>query len=173
MFVDCFHKQAFDLRDGKSFFSKGVKLGFGQNLCQRCDTFNGCATGDKVVCPLASFSFFVVDDAVSKLLLFVLELREFALIFLAAKVIFCNEMYDIAARCGISYEEARRLWLADGRIGESHTRVFPDDRGYGGSCFPKDVRALLFTAQSAGLSLHQLEGTQRQNAVYHEEEKRV
>ena len=46
--------------------------------------------------------------------------------FLAAKVIFCNEMYDIAARCGISYEEARRLWLADGRIGESHTRVFPD-----------------------------------------------
>ena len=49
--------------------------------------------------------------------------------FLAAKVIFCNEMYDIAARCGISYEEARRLWLADGRIGESHTRVFPDDRG--------------------------------------------
>ena len=85
--------------------------------------------------------------------------------FLAAKVIFCNEMYDIAARCGISYEEAWRLWLADGRIGESHTRVFPDDRGYGGSCFPKDVRALLFTAQSAGLSLHQLEGTQRQNAV--------
>lgn len=102
-----------------------------------------------------------------------LELREFALIFLAAKVIFCSEMYDIAARCGISYEEARRLWLADGRIGESHTRVFPDDRGYDGSCFPKDVRALLFTAQSAGLSLHQLEGTQRQNAVYHEEEKRV
>ncbi len=126
-----------------------------------------------MVCPLASFSFFVVDDAVFKLLLFVLELREFALIFLAAKVIFCSEMYDIAARCGISYEEARRLWLADGRIGESHTRVFPDDRGYDGSCFPKDVRALLFTAQSAGLSLHQLEGTQRQNAVYHEEEKRV
>ena len=51
--------------------------------------------------------------------------------------------------------------------------AFPDDRGYGGSCFPKDVRALLFTAQPAGLSLHQLEGTQRQNAVYHEEEKGV
>ena len=93
--------------------------------------------------------------------------------FLAAKVIFCNEMYDIAASCGISYEETRRLWLADGRIGESHTRVFPDDRGYGGSCFPKDVRSLLFTAQSAGLPLHQLKGTQWQNAVYHEEEKRV
>lgn len=89
--------------------------------------------------------------------------------FLASKVIFCNEMYDLAGRCGVSYEEARRLWLADGRIGQSHTLVFPDDRGYGGSCFPKDVRALLSIAREAGLSLHQLEGTARQNAVYHGE----
>lgn len=74
MFVDRFHKQAFDLRDGKSFFSKGVKLGFGQNLCQRCDTFNGCATGDKVVRPLAPIALLVVTAAVFKLLLFVLEL---------------------------------------------------------------------------------------------------
>ena len=173
MVTDGFREQSLCVRQSKDLFGKGVKPGFAQLFRLRRNAFNGCATGDKVVCPLASFSFFVVDDAVFKLLLFVLELREFALIFLAAKVIFCNEMYDIAARCGISYEEARRLWLADGRIGESHTRVFPDDRGYGGSCFPKDVRALIFTARSAGLSLHQLEGTQRQNAVYHEEEKRV
>ena len=81
MFVDRFHKQAFDLRDGKSFFSKGVKLGFGQNLCQRCDTFNGCATGDKAVRPLAPISLFVVDDTVFKLLFFVLELSDLAFIF--------------------------------------------------------------------------------------------
>ena len=78
MFVDRFHKQAFDLRDGKSFFSKGVKLGFGQNLCQRCDTFNGCATGDKAVRPLAPISLFVVGDTVFKLLFFVLELSDLA-----------------------------------------------------------------------------------------------
>ena len=74
MFVDRFHEQALNLRDGKSFFRKGVKLGFGQNLCQRCDAFNGCATCDKVVRPLAPISFFVVGDTVFKLLLFVLEL---------------------------------------------------------------------------------------------------
>ena len=64
------------------FFSKGVKLGFGQNLCQRCDAFNGCATGDKVVRPLAPITFSVVGDTVFKLLLFVLELRELAFVFL-------------------------------------------------------------------------------------------
>ena len=82
VFVDRFHKQALDLRDDKSFFRKGVKLGFGQNLCQRCDTFNGCATSDKVVRPLAPITFFVVGDAVFNLLLFVLELRELAFVFL-------------------------------------------------------------------------------------------
>ena len=81
MFIDRFHEQALDLRDGKSYFRKGVKLGFAQNLCQRCDAFNGCATGDKVVRPLTPITFFVVDDAVFDLLFFVLELRELALIF--------------------------------------------------------------------------------------------
>ena len=81
MFVDRFHEQALDLRDSKGFFRKGVKLGFGQNLCQRCDAFNGCATGDKVVRPFAPISFFVLADAVFNLLLFVLKLREPAFIF--------------------------------------------------------------------------------------------
>ena len=81
MFVDRFHKQALGLRDGKGFFCKGVKLGFGQNLCQRCDAFNSYAAGDKVVCPLAPISLFVVVDTIFKPLFLVLELREFALIF--------------------------------------------------------------------------------------------
>ena len=66
VFIDRLHEQALNLQDGKGFFSKGVKLGFGQNLCQRCDTFNGCATGDKVVRPLAPISLFVVGDTVFK-----------------------------------------------------------------------------------------------------------
>ncbi|EEB21365.1 hypothetical protein BIFCAT_01194 [Bifidobacterium catenulatum DSM 16992 = JCM 1194 = LMG 11043] len=59
-------------------FRKGVKLGFGQNLCQRCNAFNSCATGDKMMCPLAQISLFVVCGTVFKLLLFVLELQELA-----------------------------------------------------------------------------------------------
>ena len=81
VFVDRFHKQALDLRQGKSFFRKGVKLGFSQNLCQRCDAFDSSTTGDKVVRPLAPISLFIVGDTVFKLLFFVLELRELAFIF--------------------------------------------------------------------------------------------
>ena len=81
VFVDRFNEQALDLRDGKSFFRNGVKLVFGQNLCQRCDAFNGSTTGDKLVRPLAPISLFVVGDTVFNLLLFVLELRELAFIF--------------------------------------------------------------------------------------------
>ena len=81
VFVDRFHEQALDFWDSKDFFRKGVKLGFGQHLCQRCDTFNGCATGDKVVRPLAPISFFIVGDTVFKLLLFVVELSDLAFIF--------------------------------------------------------------------------------------------
>ena len=100
MFIDRFHKQAFDLRDGKSFFSKGIKLGFGQNLCQRCNAFDGCATGDKVVRSLAPTSFFVVGDTVFNLLLFVLELRELAFIFrflgFSSGIVFCFAIvYDL------------------------------------------------------------------------------
>ena len=68
-------------RDGKCFFRKCIKLGFGQNFCQLCYAFNRSATGDKAVHPLAPIFFFVVGDTVFKLLLFVLELRELAFIF--------------------------------------------------------------------------------------------
>ena len=63
--------------------------------------------------------------------------------YLATKVVFCNEMYDLAKKMGINYNQAREIWLADPRIGRSHTFVFPDNRGFGGSCLPKDTRALV------------------------------
>ena len=62
--------------------------------------------------------------------------------YLATKVIFCNEMFDIAQAYGIDYDELREVWLMDPRINRSHTFVYEDDRGYGGSCFPKDMNAL-------------------------------
>ena len=62
--------------------------------------------------------------------------------FFALKVTFCNEFYDIAEAYGIDYNELRTCWLADTRINPNHTLVFPKDRGYGGKCFPKDVKAI-------------------------------
>lgn len=44
---------------------------------------------------------------------------------------------------GVSYTELRETWLLDPRMGRSHTFVYPDDRGYGGSCLPKDISAIV------------------------------
>ena len=77
--VDGLHEQALDFRQGEGFFHKGVKFGFGQNLCQRCNAFNGCSTGDKMMCPLAPISLFVVGGAVLKALDFMLLLHKLPL----------------------------------------------------------------------------------------------
>ena len=80
MFVYGFHKQALDLRDGKGFFRKSVKLGFAQNLCQRGHALNGSSTGNQPVRPFLAVAFFIVGGTVFKLLLFVPELGKLALI---------------------------------------------------------------------------------------------
>jgi UDPglucose 6-dehydrogenase len=74
--------------------------------------------------------------------------------FLALKVTFSNEFYDVAEKFGVDYNELRELWLLDPRIGRSHTFVMPDDRGFGGKCLPKDVSALVQSACAAGYAPH-------------------
>ncbi len=71
-------------------------------------------------------------------------------IWIAAKVTFCNEFYDIAKTFGVSYNELRELWLADGRVGRSHTLVYPDKRGFTGKCIPKDTNGLYAATKAAG-----------------------
>jgi len=73
--------------------------------------------------------------------------------FFAAKISFLNEFYDVADHIGVDFEDLCDMWLADGRIGNSHVDVPGHDgsRGYGGKCFPKDVRALIRWAESNGL----------------------
>jgi len=70
--------------------------------------------------------------------------------FLALKVTFCNEFFDLAEVLGVDYNELRELWLLDPRIGRSHTFVFPSERGFGGGCLPKDLRAMVSSARVAG-----------------------
>ena len=61
--------------------------------------------------------------------------------FLATKVAFVNQFYDISAAFGVDFQELRTLWLADPRVGDSHSSV-TDERGFRGRCLPKDVSAL-------------------------------
>lgn len=87
--------------------------------------------------------------------------------FLATKVIFSNEMYDIACALGVCFSKARELWLADPRMGRSHTFVYKDNRGFGGKCLPKDLNALRNTAKQVGVETHLLNAVAEKNRLYH------
>ena len=64
--------------------------------------------------------------------------------FLATKVTFFNQLYDLANQCGADYQIIVDTVTSDKRIGEGHTKVGDGGRkrGYGGACLPKDVNAL-------------------------------
>jgi UDPglucose 6-dehydrogenase len=67
---------------------------------------------------------------------------------LAARISFMNEVAALCERVGADVDSVRRAMGADERIGQKF--LFPGC-GYGGSCFPKDVKALIATARSNGL----------------------
>lgn len=69
--------------------------------------------------------------------------------FLAVKVAFVNQFYDLAEDYGVNYHELRELWLADERVGRSHTMV-TEERGYRGRCLPKDMAAIVRAAREVG-----------------------
>lgn len=84
--------------------------------------------------------------------------------FLATKVAFMNELYDLAQADNIDYNEVAELVKLDHRIGSSHMRVpGPDGRGFAGACFPKDTKALAHYAHKAGEDLSILEQAIRSN----------
>jgi UDPglucose 6-dehydrogenase len=81
---------------------------------------------------------------------------------LATKISFMNEMADLAERLGADIERVRQGIGADPRIGYSF--IYPGI-GYGGSCFPKDVKALIRTAQGVGAAADVLSAVEARNAA--------
>ena len=79
---------------------------------------------------------------------------------LATRISFMNEIARLCERVGADVADVRRAVGSDSRIG--HAFLFPG-MGYGGSCFPKDIRALLRTAENADMSLELVEATERVN----------
>jgi len=72
--------------------------------------------------------------------------------FLALKVSFFNQMYDLCKQLDIEYDAVAHYTGMDDRIGSSHTKV-TDDRGFGGHCFPKDLLAIVKTGQRNNVDL--------------------
>ena len=74
--------------------------------------------------------------------------------FLATKVSFANEIYQICEKLDIDYDKVLEYATYDERLGKSHWSVpGPDGKfGFGGSCFPKDLNALIVVADELGVS---------------------
>lgn len=80
---------------------------------------------------------------------------------LATKISFMNEMSNIAERLGADIEAVRHGIGSDARIGYSF--IYPGC-GYGGACFPKDVKALIRTADGIGFNSEILKSVESVNA---------
>ena len=85
--------------------------------------------------------------------------------FLSTKVSFANEMFQICLKLEIDYDKVTELVLYDNRIGKSHLMVpGPDgDFGYGGHCFPKDLDAMIYLAESKNIDAMILKATKQKN----------
>ena len=85
--------------------------------------------------------------------------------FLATKVSFANEFKQICDEVDVDYDKVIEYALYDQRIGRTHfSTPGPDGRkGFGGSCFPKDLNALIYVAKSLGINPAVLSATWEKN----------
>ena len=92
--------------------------------------------------------------------------------FLATKVSFANEMKMICDELKIDYDKVVEYSTYDERLGKSHWAVpGPDGKmGFGGSCFPKDINALIALSKDMRLYLHTLQGVWKTNLKVRPEE---
>ena len=128
----------------------------------------GAAVGDflhpdRIICGVTSeddaetfrelYNVFVIDDP-SKI--FIVDRRSSELIkygsnaMLATRITFMNELSQLCEIVGADVDHVRRGMGSDGRIGRKFLWAGP---GYGGSCFPKDVAALVRTGDQNGVNL--------------------
>src|SRR5947209_11113886 len=80
--------------------------------------------------------------------------------FLATKVSFINEVANLCERVGADVQLVAKAMGLDQRIGSKFLHPGP---GYGGSCFPKDIAALVQTGQQSGCVMEIAEATERAN----------
>ncbi len=85
--------------------------------------------------------------------------------FFATKISFLNDMKLLADKCGVIWEDALEGFVRDGRVGHSHLNVPGHDGkfGFGGSCFPKDIQALINFGEELGLEMSVLKGAWKTN----------
>jgi UDPglucose 6-dehydrogenase len=85
--------------------------------------------------------------------------------YLANKVSFANEMYQLAQALDLDYDKVLEYSLHDERLGTSHWAVKGPDGycGFGGHCLPKDLNALIKVAEDAGIDPLMMKATKAKN----------
>jgi UDPglucose 6-dehydrogenase len=88
--------------------------------------------------------------------------------FLATKVTVLNQFNQLSNAIGANWHDFTEMLEMDERMGTSHNHVpGPDERyGYGGACFPKDVRAIISTIQAHGVSAGIVEAVDAANTQF-------
>lgn len=87
--------------------------------------------------------------------------------FFATKVSFLNEMYQLSERLNLDWTKVMEGFVSDGRVGNSHVNVPGHDGklGFGGSCFPKDIQALISFGDLHEINLNVLKGAWNTNLM--------
>ena len=85
--------------------------------------------------------------------------------FLAVKVSVVNEFYRMSEALGADWDKALEGFVSDPRIGNSHTQVPGHDGklGFGGTCFPKDINALITMGKELDVDMNTLEAAWKTN----------
>jgi len=93
--------------------------------------------------------------------------------FLAVKVAYANEISTIAELFELDYKKLVNIFTIDERLGNSHWHVPGPDgkKGFGGSCFPKDINALIFFAKKNKIKVPLLENAWKRNIEIDRKEK--
>ena len=87
--------------------------------------------------------------------------------FMSTKVVFMNELYQLAQAMNLNYDHVASMVKMDHRIGSSHLQVpGPDGSfGFGGACFPKDTSAMLKFAEQHKVDLNVLDAAVKKNLL--------
>jgi UDPglucose 6-dehydrogenase len=85
--------------------------------------------------------------------------------FLSVKVSFVNEYYDLVQTLGADWDKVIEGFVSDPRIGNSHTQTPGHDgkRGFGGTCFPKDINAIIQFSKGASVEMNTLNAAWKTN----------
>ena len=85
--------------------------------------------------------------------------------FFATKVSFMNDMKLLSEKIGANWEDVLEGFASDKRVGPTHLSVPGHDGkyGFGGSCFPKDIQALIYFSEKLGLDMSVLKGAWKTN----------